>query len=385
MISLEIKDRMLKVSSLPEREMSFKELQDSYDGVRKLLTKDVSGVSIDLAKIAASNYSVMTFIIGCGDLCSRRKARIVFENLADEALSANLAKLGFEKDGMYHPKKFRKEKPESVFLSAGDACYRIAADARRLLSFIGDICKSFYYFIRHPFKLDLREVVYYMDKSGADAIPIVMLICFLIGVILGFQGITQMKRFGLEIYIADLVGLALVRELGPLMVAMICIGRAGSAYAAELGTMNVAEEIDAMDTMGLKPARFLVVPKLIALAVVMPMLVVIGNVSGIIGGLFISMGMTDLSMTEYLNRTIDSLIPANIAESLVKGVVFACIIAGVGCFRGFQSDKDAKGVGKATTSAVVTGIFLVVIADFFVTFIFPQIVELFGVNYSGNF
>ena len=385
MITFEVKDRVLRVASLPEEAMSFQEMQAAYDEFKRLLHGDVSSVSIDLEKVASPNYSAMTFIIGCGELCSHKKAKIVFENLADETLSENLVKLGFDKEGMYHPKKFRKDKPQSVYLTAGEACYKIAGDVKKLTGFVGEICKAIIYFIKHPFKLDFREVFYYMDKSGADAVPIVMLICFLIGLILGFQGITQMKRFGLEIYIADLVGLALVRELGPLMVAMICIGRAGSAYAAELGTMNVAEEIDAMNTMGLKPARLLVVPKLIALSIVMPMLVVIGNFSGIVGGLFISMGMTELSMHEYIARTIDSLIPANVLESLVKSLVFAFIIAGVGCFRGFESDKDAKGVGKATTSAVVTGIFLVVIADFFVTFIYPQIVELFGVNYSGNF
>ncbi|MFZ2657358.1 MAG: ABC transporter permease [Victivallales bacterium] len=381
MPSLNQNGRIIEIGDLPEHGMSFQELETSYDQVGLLLKNDTDLLSVNLDKIASSNYSVVTFLIGCGELCSKKRVKIEFKGLSDEVLAANLAKLGFDKDGRYRPKEFRKEKPQSVFFTSGEACYKIFDDAKKLLGFIGEICNSFFYLFRHPRKLDLREVVYYMDKSGADAVPIVMLICFLIGVILGFQGITQMERFGLQIYIADLVGLALVRELGPLMVAMICIGRAGSAYAAELGTMNVAEEIDAMKTMGLKPARFLVVPKLIALAVVMPMLVVIGNLSGIVGGLLISMGMTDMNITEYVNRTIDSLIPANIAESMVKSLVFACIIAGVGCFRGFESEKDAKGVGKATTSSVVTGIFLVVIADFFVTFIFPQIAQIFGIKY----
>jgi phospholipid/cholesterol/gamma-HCH transport system permease protein len=181
--------------------------------------------------------------------------------------------------------------------------------------------------------------------------------------------------------VADLVALAVVRELGPLMVAMICIGRAGSAYAAELGTMKVSEEIDAMDTMGLKPARFLVIPKLIALVFVMPMLVVIGDISGIVGGVIIGVSMSDVTLIEYLNRTLESLIPANVIESLVKSVFFALIIAAVGCYRGFEADRDAKGVGKAATSAVVTGIFIVILADFFVTFAFPQLLALFGIDY----
>jgi phospholipid/cholesterol/gamma-HCH transport system permease protein len=220
-----------------------------------------------------------------------------------------------------------------------------------------------------------------MDKSGADGVPIVMMICFLMGLILAFQGIAQMGKFGLQIYVADLVGLAIVRELGPLLVAMICIGRAGSAYAAELGTMNVSEEIDAMNTMGLKPARFLVIPKIIALTLVVPMLVLIGDISGIVGGVIIGVSTSDISLTEYMNRTLESLIPWNIGETLIKGFIFAVIIAAVGCFRGFEADKDAKGVGKAATSSVVSGIFLVIVADFFVTFFLPQILGVFGVNY----
>jgi phospholipid/cholesterol/gamma-HCH transport system permease protein len=165
------------------------------------------------------------------------------------------------------------------------------------------------------------------------------------------------------------------------MVAMICIGRAGSAYAAELGTMNVAEEIDAMNTMGLKPTRFLVIPKIIALTLVVPMLVLIGDVCGIVGGVLITTAMSEISYVEYMNRTLQTLVPWNIAESLIKAVVFAFIIAGVGCFRGFESDRDAKGVGSATTSSVVSGIFLVIIADFFVTFFYPQILGAFGINY----
>jgi phospholipid/cholesterol/gamma-HCH transport system permease protein len=220
-----------------------------------------------------------------------------------------------------------------------------------------------------------------MDKSGADAIPIVLMICFLMGVILAFQSISQMGRFGLEIYTADLVALVLVRELGPLMVAMICIGRAGSAYAAELGTMKVAEEIDAMHTMGIKPERFLVLPKIFALVLVMPMLVIFGNLAGIIGGIIIGTSMSSISLTEYINRSLESLTPADLLQTLIKAFIFALIAAAVGCFRGFESDNDAKGGGKATTSSVVSGIFLVVLMDFFITLTYPQLLALFGIRY----
>ena len=382
MISIRQTDRKIEIASLPEAGMSFVEMQSAHDEVQKhIKSGQITDVSLDLGKIVTTNYSVMTFIIGCGELCLKNGVKIFFTNLTDGNIRAELDELGFDSLGCYHPKEFRKEKPKSVFITAGDAVYKFCADTKKLIGFIGEIVKAIIYLIRNPRKLDFKEVLFYMDKSGADGVPIVMLICFLIGVILAFQGISQMMKFGLQIYIADLVGLAIIRELGPLMVAMICIGRAGSAYAAELGTMNVAEEIDAMNTMGLKPTRFLVLPKILALVLVVPMLVLIGDICGIVGGVLITIAMSDISYIEYMNRTLQSLVPWNIGESLIKAVVFAFIIAGVGCFRGFEADKDAKGVGSATTSSVVSGIFLVILADFFVTFFYPQVLGTFGISY----
>ncbi len=382
MISLVKKDKRLEIASLPESGMSFVEMQSAHDEANKYIKSgQISDLSLDLEKIVVSNYSVMTFLIGCGELCAKNGIKISFSNIADAGIRAELDGLGFDSQGCYHPKKFRKEESKSVFITAGDAIFKFWADTKKLVGFIGEIVNSIIYLIRNPRKLDFKEVVFYMDKSGADGVPIVILICFLIGVILAFQGLSQMMKFGLQIYIADLVSLAIIRELGPLMVAMICIGRAGSAYAAELGTMNVSEEIDAMDTMGLKPVRFLVIPKIIALIIVVPMLVLIGDICGIVGGVLITITMSDISYIEYMNRTLQALVPWNILESLIKAFVFAFIIAGVGCFRGFEADKDAKGVGSATTSAVVSGIFLVIIADFFVTFFYPQILGTFGISY----
>ncbi len=382
MLSLSVIDKTLLIARLPAAGMSFDEMQASYAEIEKTLgSSAVTGISCDLGGVAKTNYSVIAFVIGCGELAAKRKIGIAFTKLADEELRGELTRLGFDGKGAYTPKAFRKEGPKSVFITAGDAIYKFCADTKKLVGFIGEIIKAIFYIILHPRKLDLKEVLFYMDKSGADGVPIVMLICFLMGLILAFQGITQMMRFGLQIYIADLVGLAIIRELGPLMVAMICIGRAGSAYAAELGTMKVSEEIDAMDTMGLKPARFLVLPKIIALTLSVPMLVLIGDVCGIAGGVLITVTMSDISYVEYMNRTLQTLVPWNIVESVIKAVVFAFIIAGVGCFRGFEADRDAKGVGSATTSSVVSGIFLVIIADFFVTFFYPQILGTFGISY----
>ena len=179
-----------------------------------------------------------------------------------------------------------------------------------------------------------------------------------------------MGKFGLSIFVSDLVGLAIIKELSALMVSMVCIGRAGSAFAAEIGTMQVSEEIDAMETMGLRTARFLVIPKVIALAVVMPLLTIVGDVAGILGGTLIGVAKTGVTFQQYYDRTIMAVGFQNIMEGVTKSVVFAILIACVGCLRGYEAERDAKGVGKAATSSVVSGVFLVVVADGILTMIF---------------
>ena len=369
----EIKPPRNKNSSLEDVNKILHNLKHNSQNLKKIL--------VDLSDCDEEDYLLLTFMIALGKLVDAQKINIELKNLDNQKLQKKLQTLGFDTLNSFKPKNFKTHQQQSFTESLGDASIAVLIDAKKLVGFTGSITQAFFYLIKNPSKINVREVLFYMDKSGANAVPIVLMICFLMGVILAFQGIAQLGRFGLEVYTADLVALGLVRELGPLMVGMICIGRAGSAYAAELGTMKVAEEIDAMNTMGIKPERFLVVPKIVALIIVMPMLVILGDIAGIFGGILIGITMTNISFLEYFNRTLSSLIPANILETIIKAIVFAIIIAAIGCFKGFESDNDAKGVGKATTSSVVAGIFLIVIMDFFVTFTYPQFLELFGVSY----
>jgi phospholipid/cholesterol/gamma-HCH transport system permease protein len=369
----EIKPPRNKNSSLEDVNKILHNLKHNSQNLKKIL--------VDLSDCDEEDYLLLTFMIALGKLVDAQKINIELKNLDNQKLQKKLQTLGFDTLNSFKPKNFKTHQQQSFTENLGDASIAVLIDAKKLVGFTGSITQAFFYLIKNPSKINVREVLFYMDKSGANAVPIVLMICFLMGVILAFQGIAQLGRFGLEVYTADLVALGLVRELGPLMVGMICIGRAGSAYAAELGTMKVAEEIDAMNTMGIKPERFLVVPKIVALIIVMPMLVILGDIAGIFGGILIGITMTNISFLEYFNRTLSSLIPANILETIIKAIVFAIIIAAIGCFKGFESDNDAKGVGKATTSSVVAGIFLIVIMDFFVTFTYPQFLELFGVSY----
>jgi phospholipid/cholesterol/gamma-HCH transport system permease protein len=237
----------------------------------------------------------------------------------------------------------------------------------QFLEFLGETSIAFVEALRNPFKIRWRETFYYLEQCGVKSLPIVLIICFLLGVILAFQGALQLAQFGTQIFIVDLVGWSVLMELGPFMVAIIATGRAGSAFAAEIGTMIADEEVNALSTMGISVARFLVIPKLLALAVAMPLLTCFGNIAALIGGLFIGVTVGDVPMTAYVSRTLTVLTPDAFLFGVGKSVVFAVIIALVGCFRGLQSTMDAQGVGRSATNAVVTSIFAVVISDAIIT------------------
>lgn len=245
----------------------------------------------------------------------------------------------------------------------GDAADTIGRDFYFFVCFLGQLLKATKDIIRHPSTLRVKDMLYYMDLCGSQALPIILCICYLMGVILGFQFALQAQKVGAEIYVADGVGFSILKELGPLMVAIISTGRAGSAFAAEIGTMKVNEEISALRTMGFSPVGFLVVPKLLAMLITMPILIVFGDFAGLLGGFTVGVTMLDLPPITYIDRTFEVLLPSTLTMGVLKGLVFATIISLIGCMRGFQSSSDAQGVGRATTSAVVTSIFLVVVAD----------------------
>jgi phospholipid/cholesterol/gamma-HCH transport system permease protein len=223
-------------------------------------------------------------------------------------------------------------------------------------------------FRRRAIRWDLA--LRYMERTGWDAIPIVATIAALIGGVLALQAAAQLEHYGALIFVPHLVAVSLTRELGPLITAIIVAGRSGSAFAAEIGTMKVNEEVDALRTMGLSPVGFLVVPKFVALIVMMPCLVTLANTVGILGGAVVATTSLDLAPGIYFEETIKALHVRDIVTGLIKSVVFAALIAATGCFRGFEVEGDADSVGRKTTSAVVTSIFLVILADALFTALF---------------
>ena len=215
----------------------------------------------------------------------------------------------------------------------------------------------------HPRSVRWGDVLFYMKRAGVDGLPIIGLIGLLLGLILAFMSSLQLKQFGANIYVASLLAVAMVQELGPIMTAILVAGRSGSAFAAEIGTMKVNEEVDALVTMGFDPVRFLAIPKVLAAMLVVPLLTVYATLFGLLGGLIIGVLGLDLTVYSYVTESRRAIELFDILSSLVKSVVFALLVAGIGCQRGFQVRGGAEAVGSATTSAVVAGIFLIIVTD----------------------
>lgn len=241
---------------------------------------------------------------------------------------------------------------------------------RTFVAFTGEIILGLADALRHPRRVRWRDTWIYMQRAGYEALPIVSLISFLMGLITAFQAAMQLRQFGADIYVANLVGLSITRELGPLMTAIIAAGRSGAAFAAEIGTMKVSEEVDALAAMGLDRTRFLVTPKMLALLFMLPCLTMYANLVGILGGLFVAVFQLDIPAVVYFRQMKAYMVWWDIGQGLVKAVVFAFLIAGVGCLRGFEAREGAESVGRITTSAIVAGIFAIICADAVFTVLF---------------
>jgi len=256
----------------------------------------------------------------------------------------------------------RKKTPD-LFWRLGDATIGHITGIKQLISFIGSVAIAFFHVCLHPKSLRLDDTILHMEKTGTDAVPVVGLISFLLGLIMAFMSALQLRQFGANLYVASLVALAMVSELGPLMTAIIVAGRSGSAFAAEIGTMKISEEIDALFTMGFNPLLFLTIPRIIASIIVVPVLTLFSDVFAIAGGLVVGVFMLDLTPGSYINQTIKTLALFDLLWGILKSAVFAALIAGIGCFRGFQARGGAEAVGNAATSAVVSSIFLIILFD----------------------
>lgn len=239
------------------------------------------------------------------------------------------------------------------------------------VEFIGRVATEIPPLLKHGMRQ--RDFRYYMDLCGVQALPIVTLICLLMGMVMAVNGQIQLSKLGQEIYVVDGVGFVVLKELGPLMVAMVLTGWAGSAFAAEIGTMKLDEQISALETMGIRPESFLVFPKLTAMLISMPILTVFGNIAGIVGGMIVGVTLMKIPLITYWTRTIEVLDVVTFLLGTAKSIPFAILITLAGCYCGFNAANDSQGVGRGATRAVVSSIFLVVVADVLVTVLYSFI------------
>jgi phospholipid/cholesterol/gamma-HCH transport system permease protein len=245
----------------------------------------------------------------------------------------------------------------------GNGFLETMQDMNKVISFTGEIIIDLVATCFNPRLVRWSDVIFYMRRVGVEGLPIISLIALLLGLILAFMSSLQLKQFGANIYVASLLAISMVRELGPIMTAILVAGRSGSAFAAEIGTMKVNEEVDALTVMGMQPMYFLALPKVIASIAVVPLLTIYADLLGMIGGLIVGITMLDLTVYSYIQETKWILTVFDFTSSFVKSIVFAFVVSVIGCQRGFQVRGGAAAVGTATTSAVVAAIFLIIVVD----------------------
>lgn len=252
--------------------------------------------------------------------------------------------------------------PSSLLQRIGRSVNALVRDLNAQLTFIGQVTLALAHAVRHPGAIRWRDTLAIAEEAGVNAVPIVILVAFLIGLIIAYQAALAMRQFGAEVYVADLIGISMLRELAPLITAILLAGRSGAAFAAEIGTMRVNEEIDALTTFGFSPIRFLVLPRVLAAVLVTPMLAVVADVVSILGGAAILLSF-QIPLVTYFNEVFSLVHLNDLLGGLFKCCAFGLVISGIGCLRGLQTGSGAAAVGIATTRAVVSALVLIVLVD----------------------
>jgi phospholipid/cholesterol/gamma-HCH transport system permease protein len=345
----------------------FAEARQIWDDVRSRVAPLVEGdhLDIDMSAVESVDGGTMALLVHIRGELSARGVDATFSG-ASKGVEA-LIRL-YKGDVVHVPK--RRGVEERLLAQIGRATLEFFGELRGALAFLGEMLLAALGLLKEPKTGNWREVWPTMERTGADAVPIVVLINFLVGLVMAFQGATQLKQFGANQYVADLVGLSVSRELGPLMTAIILCGRSGAAFAAQLGSMRVSEEIDALRTMGFGPMRYLVLPRAVALMLVLPILTLIGDLVGMLGGMIVGVGDLGLTVGGYLMETQRAVSAWDVLSGLAKSVVFALAITLISCQQGFATTGGAEGVGKRTTASVVSILFTLIIIDAGFTILF---------------
>jgi phospholipid/cholesterol/gamma-HCH transport system permease protein len=334
---------------LPSAALVQRELESSPEARR---------VVLEAQELTSWDSSVLTFLVEVSELCHQRGI-----NMDRDGLPAGVRRLLELAEAVPEKKGARREEVETPFLErVGNSARGAGESLGEMLKFLGEMSITFVRLFRMKVRFRAVDLFLLIQQCGAEALPIVTLISFLVGVILAFVGAVQLKQFGAQIYVADLVGIAMVHDMAAMMTGIIMAGRTGAAFAAQLGTMKVTQELDAFTTMGFSPLEFLVLPRVIALILMMPLLCLYSDFVGVMGGAVIGVGMLDLSWTTYFRETVNAISLTAVFGGVFKGAVYGVLIALAGCLRGIQCGSSSSAVGDAATSAVVTGIVAIVTA-----------------------
>ena len=344
----------------PTADQTLHEL-DQHAGVRSL------GFSIE--GLGAWDSALVTFLMRVIDTCKTRNIEVDQSALPEGV--KGLLQLAYavpERQGAR-----RSEKRETFIVHVGNEFIDLMNSTGEIIAFLGESVLALRRFLTGKARYRKSDLWTIMQQAGADALPIISLVTFLVGMILAFIGVQQLARFGAKIYVADLVGLATVMQMGALITAIVLAGRTGAAFAAQIGTMQVNEEIDALKTLAIEPMDFLVLPRMLALMLMTPLLCAYADLMGILGGALVGTLVGNTTLVQYLEQTRAAIGLNHVAQGLINSVVYGAIVAVSGCLRGIQCGRSASSVGLATTSAVVTAIVFIVIAAAILTVIYNAV------------
>jgi len=326
--------------------------------LKALETSNIHNVRFEAKALSSWDSSILMFLLKVTELCRRQKIVTERKGLPDGIRHLlELAEIVPEQTGA---------KPAPAQLSflarVGTASTGSYVSLTEMLHFLGEVTLTFVKLVTMRARYRSADLFLIVQECGPQALPIVTLISFLVGAILAFVGAVQLQQFGAQIYVADLVGIAVVRDMGAMMTGIIMAGRTGAAFAAKLGTMKVTQEIDALTTLGFSTLEFLVLPRVIALCLMLPLLCLYSDLMGILGGAAVAVWMLDLSLTTYYHQTVNAISLTALFGGVFKSAIYGVLIALSGCLRGIQCGGSAAAVGEAATSAVVTSIVFIVAA-----------------------
>jgi phospholipid/cholesterol/gamma-HCH transport system permease protein len=334
------------------------------------LQADIADAQTDVLTFETSRLThwdsqFLSFVLKIYHLCRQQNITLEEDGLPDGARRLlHLAVAVPERQGAR-----REAARENLLIRAGRAAEASWQSLVQTLTFTGEIALGYVRLFTGRTRFPWRDFGVLLQDCGSQALPIVSLISILVGLIMAFVGAVQLRMFGAQIYVADLVGLAMAREMAAMMTAVIMAGRTGAAFAAQLGTMQVNEEVDALVTMGISPIDYLVLPRTLALVVMMPLLCLYANLMGILGGIIVGTGMLELPLKQFLVQLQGALGLSDFLVGVVKSAIFGVIVAMAGCLRGMECGRSATAVGAAATSAVVTAIVQIIVADAIITVI----------------